>query len=357
VLVAGLLAGALAISAMMFRLRPAPPRVEPETIRVAVEGMRVVPADHEVRVPTQGAIEPLTETKLAAEVAGRIVAVAPSFEAGGSFAQDEVILEIDPTNHVAAVAQAESALAEARLALVSEQARADQAKRDWERLAPDEKPNDLVRRIPQLASAQARVKAAEAGLDKARHDLDRTRVRAPYPCLVKTKQADLGDYVTSGSPLAEVWRSDVFEVRLAVTLDQLSHIDLASEPEVRLTASGAGAPAEWTGRLVRSEGVVDTAMRSLYLVARLDHPDPAPTPGLFVKALVRGRTLKSVAAVPRKALIDESRVVVIDEAQTLRFRDVRIAWAEAEQVFVSDGLAAGDVVCLTAVGAVVEGMR
>ena len=183
-----------------------------------------------------------------------------------------------------------------------------------------------------------------------------TRVRAPYPCLVKTKQADFGDFVTPGSPLAEVWRSDVFEVRLPVTPDQLSLIDLAAQPEVSLVVPGAGAPLEWKARLVRSEGVVDTAMRSLYLVARLENASPAPTPGLFAKAGISGRLLKNVAPVPRKALLDATRLVVVDEKNTLHFRTVRVAWSDAEQVYVSHGLAPGDRVCLTAIAAVVEGM-
>jgi membrane fusion protein, multidrug efflux system len=355
-LIAGLLAVAAFLSSLMFKLRPVPSKVEPEVSIVAVEALTVALVDHPVQVPSQGAFQPLTETKMAAEVAGRLITVAPALEAGGQFAEGEVMLEIDPTNYAAAVAQAESALAEAQLALINEQARADQAKRDWGRLAPKENPNELVQRLPQLASAKARVRAAEAGLDKARHDFELTRVRAPYPCMVKTKKADLGDFVTLGSPLAEVWRSDIFEVRLPVTLDQLSLIDLAAQPEVKLTVAGPGPPLEWTARLARSEGVVDTVMRSLYLVARLENPQPPPTPGLFARAAIRGRTLTNVAPVPRKALLDASRLVVIDAKDTLHVRTVRVAWNEAEQVFVSEGLKDGERVCLTALAAVVDGM-
>ena len=82
---------------MMFKLRPSVPRVEPEISVVAVEALKIALVDHPVQVPSQGAFEPLTETKLAAEVGGRIVAVAPGLEAGGQFAEGEVMLEIDPT--------------------------------------------------------------------------------------------------------------------------------------------------------------------------------------------------------------------------------------------------------------------
>lgn len=352
ILIAAMLVGAVAIVLTMVRLKPKPPHAPPEINLVAVEALTVSLIDHPVQVLTQGAFQPLTETKLASEVSGRIVSVAPNFQAGGQFAEGGILLEIDPSNYIAAAADAESALADARLAIVSEQARADQARRDWERLAPKEKPGDLVLRVPQLASVRAKLIAAEAALEKARHDLDRTKVQAPYPCSVKTKKSDLGDYVVPGTALAEVWRSDVIEVRLPVGLDQLALVDIDAQPPVVLSAAGQ----EWAGKVVRSEGVVDTSMRSVFLVARLDTSAVPATPGLFAKGRIAGRTLKNVASVPRKAFLDGERLVVIDPQNTLRFRTVKAAWSEAERVFVAEGLQPGDRVCVTAVAAVVEGM-
>jgi RND family efflux transporter MFP subunit len=243
-------------------------------------------------------------------------------------------------------------VAEASLALVNEKARADQARRDWARLEPGEKPGPLVLREPHLAAATARLAAAEAALEKARRDLDRTKIRAPYPGLVKAKRADLGDYVAPGTPLADLWRSDVFEIRLPVTVAEAGFIDLAGAP----TAVLSDGRREWSAPVVRTEGVIDPGTRTTALIARLERPDPAPAPGLFVKARVMGRTLPAVASIPRRALNGPDRVVIVDEAGTLRFREVTIAWQESGTVHISEGLRAGDRVVLTALAAVVEGM-
>ncbi|MFN0127329.1 MAG: efflux RND transporter periplasmic adaptor subunit [Verrucomicrobiales bacterium] len=348
----GVLGAGVSASALMFSLRQDPPRAERTEWRTAVEVLTVSLADHQVQVLTQGFVAPVTETKAASELAGRILAVSPGFVVGGRFAEGDVLVEIDPADFEAAVAQAEGALAEARLALANEKARADQARRDWARLEPGETPGPLVLREPHLAAAGARQTAAEAALDKARRDLERTKIRAPYPGLIKAKRADVGDYVTPGTPLAELWRSDVFEIRLPVSVNEAAFIDLSAAP-VAVLSDGV---SEWTAPVVRTEGIVDPATRSTALIARLERPDPAPTPGLFVKARVGGRTLEAVATVPRRALNGPDRVVVVDDAGTLRFRPITVAWQETASVHVSDGLRDGDRVVLTALAAVVEGM-
>lgn len=348
----GLIVAGAGLSALMFSLRREPPRAARVETRTAVEVVSVVLADHPVLVPSQGLIAPVTETKAASEVAGRILAVSPDFVVGGRFREGDVLVEIDPSDFAAAVAQAEGAVAEAGLALVNEQARAEQARRDWARLEPGKKPGPLVLREPHVAAATARLAAAEAALEKARRDLDRTKIRAPYPGMVKAKRADLGDYVAPGTPLADLWRSDVFEVRLPVTVAEAAFIDLEGRP----TAVLSDGRHEWPAPVVRTEGMVDPGTRTTALIARLERPDPPPAPGLFVKARVTGRTLTGVASLPRRVLHGPDRVVIVDPAGTLRFRKVTVAWQESGTVHVNAGLQAGDRVVLTALAAVVEGM-
>jgi RND family efflux transporter MFP subunit len=212
-----------------------------------------------------------------------------------------------------------------------------------------------VLRLPHLASAEAKVKAAEAAVERGKRELERTVLRAPYQGRVKSKRVDLGDYVMPGTPLADLWRSDVFEVRLPVSVDEFALVELPSEPQAVLQTT-AGTSTQWTAKLVRSEGIVDPGTRSISLVARLEQPSPAPLPGTFVKAAVDGRTLKKVASVPRRALVGPARVIMVDAENKLRFRDVHIAWSNPQRVFIDEGLRDGERVCLTALPAVIEGM-
>ena len=149
---------------------------------------------------------------------GQIVAVSDSFREGGFFDQGDELLRIDPRDYEIAVTVAEAELASAKAALAEEQARARIAERDWQQFGGDRSAaSRTMLREPQLAAAQAAVKAAAAQLARARLDLERTRITAPYAGRVLEQNVDIGQYVTTGTELARIYATDYAEVRLPLT--------------------------------------------------------------------------------------------------------------------------------------------
>ena len=138
-------------------------------------------------------------------------------------------------------------------------------------------------REPQLAQARALLSSAEARLEKARRDLDRTRIRAPYRGRVRAKMADVGDYVAPGTPTASIYAVDFAEVRLPMKDDDLAYLDLplglrtdsgpeASGPAVVLRGKFAGAMHTWTGYVHRTGGEIDARTRMIDVVVRIVDP-------------------------------------------------------------------------------------
>ena len=345
----------------IFELSPQAERVEPPRIVTSVEAISVKRQTISVSISSQGEMEPLTETQVAAEVPGKVIRVSPKFEVGESFSVDEVILEIDPADFVANVAQAESTLAEAQLALETEQARARQAEAEWNKLGGGDEPSDLVLRKPQLKSARARITAAEAALEKAERDLDRTVIRAPYACRVRTKHTDIGSYLAPGAPVVDLYRTDALEVRLPVALEDYALIETGSAPEIELSATIAGQPYNWKASLERTEGVVDRTSRSVFLVGRID-PDSVNaeagrflTPGMFVRASVSGVPFKNMFRVPREAIYGMNQVLVISDEGTVSFREVDIARTEQDYVVIRNGLTDGEKISVTVLETVIDG--
>ena len=79
--------------------------------------------------------------------------------------------------------------------------------------------------------------------------------------------------------------------------------------------------------------------------------------GLFVQAEIRGRRVENVIRLPRSAIRDDNQVLVVDADDHLHFRQVRILRLEHDEVVISKGLADGELVCLSPMQTVVEGMR
>jgi len=238
----------LAVIAMVTVAKGKRPEIkEDASPAVRIDAIPAEVASLNFSVYSQGTVRPRTETALVAEVPGQIVSVSENFIAGGFFREGEVLLQIDPSDYETGLLSAQAALA-ARKAQYSEQkARSEQALKDWNNLGRQGEPSELTLRLPQLAEAKAAVQAAEAKLQEARRDLQRTRIKVPYDGLVRSKLVDVGQFVGAGTPLGVTFSVDKAEIRLPLSNSDMAYLDLPSATRldrtervpVMLTADGA----------------------------------------------------------------------------------------------------------------------
>ncbi len=142
----------------------------PQPLVVEPPLVRVIPAEPEsmtLVVTTEGTVAPRSEAQLIPEVSGKVVEISPALVPGGFFAQDEVLLRVDPRDYELAITQALAAVEQAKLRLALEEQQAEVAKSEWEEAGEGE-PSPLLFREPQIAEAKASLVAAEAVLEQAR---------------------------------------------------------------------------------------------------------------------------------------------------------------------------------------------
>lgn len=350
-----------------------PERKEEGPQAVLVDAIRAEERLVNFTIRSQGGVQPRTETTLVAEVSGKVSSVSPTFIAGGFFKAGQVLLEIDPSDYQTALKRAEANLASQQARLADEKARSEQALRDWRNLGRSGEPSDLVLRKPQVQDALANVDAAEADVEKARRDLERTRISVPYEGLVKQKLVDIGQYVTPGTPLAVTFAVDTAEIRLPLSTDDVAYLHLPSAldekedafPAVTLSAEQAGEVKTWRARIVRTEGVVDEASRVIYAVAEVVDPygvlgrssQEELKVGTFVSAEIEGRSAGNVVVLPRRALRADNTVLVANQDRELEVRSVSVVRAEPHEVYLSDGVADGEWVVTTTLEAPIPGTR
>ncbi|MGD8498030.1 MAG: efflux RND transporter periplasmic adaptor subunit [Chromatiales bacterium] len=369
------LVASLAAAYALITTGPQAERRPPPPVIPLIEVETVQPTSYRVEVESRGTVSPRTQSTLVPEVAGLIIDVAPSFRNGGFFERGEPLVFIDARDYENTVTVARAELAQARLRLVEEEAQADQALRDWAKLNDTgEAPPALVARKPQLASARASVAAAEARLRQAEIDLQRTRIRAPYAGRLLEKSADVGQYVTPGNVLATIYAVDYVEIRLPLTDEQQAFLRLPEDYRddeddaegglaVTLFASLGRATHEWPGRIVRTEGAIDTRSRQLFVVAQVDDPyarrdgRPPLKVGQFVRARIPGRRLDGVFVLPRGASTGDDEVFVVTPERRLERRAVEVIWRDGEHIVVAGGLEAGERISLTPLPFAADGVQ
>lgn len=364
----------IAIAVGIVKARPTVDRQPTATLPPLVRVLEVHPRDIHLIVRSQGTVRPVVESTLVAQVAGRIDWVSAAFAEGGFFRKGDRLIQIDPRDYELAVAQAEAQVAQAVVRLQLEQAEAELAREEWQELGTGDG-NPLALREPQMAEARATVQAAEAAMQKAKLDLERTSIRAQFDGRIRAKSVDLGQFINRGTPLANVFSTDAAEVRLPVRKDELIFVGLdpsrqldrsrGAEPDVVLKARIGRSEYSWPAKIVRTGSEFDPNTRMLPLFARVEDPLRRETGstgealpiGLFVDAEIGGIEIENVFVLPRSAVRDRSEVLVVDREDRLHIRPVEIVREDRDQVVVQSGLSPTDRVCISQIETVVEGMQ
>lgn len=341
----------------MMSLREEPPKKERAELDPLVDVIVLETMTANFPVRSQGTVQPRTETVLSAEVSGTISSISPKFIAGGVFRANEVLMRIEPTNYRVALDQAE--------ALVTQ--------RQIEFDGASKLKIQGYRAETEFASAAAALATAKAELTRAQRNLERTFIRLPYEGIVRSKDSDLGQFVSPGTRLGVMFATDFAEVRLPLTDLDLAFVSLpeaaavaetgnADGPDVVLSAVRKGQLTEWQAKIVRTEGVVDEKSRVTYAVASVDDPyrlhssGSALPIGTFVGAEIRGTVADNVIRVPRSVVRGSDRIVIVDEANKLRIRTVNVVRSDADYVYVTGESLVGERVMATALETPVNGM-
>lgn len=335
---------------------PKPEKHAQKTLKT--ERLVLKATDYQLLLQSQGSVRAHHRTTLTPLVSGRIIRIHPAFEDGAFFQQGAVLAEIDPSDLQAELTGAESRLARAEASLAREEAQAKQARLNWEEIGYEEEPPPLVLRIPQLKEANALVSAARADVEQAQRNLERAKIRAPFDGRVASRQVGLGQAVNATTPLGDVFATDLAEVRLPLTPDQIPYVELPLQEDdapvaVTLTdalgSSQTGAANQWQAQIIRTEGTLDESSRELFVIARVLDPfglqsdKPELRIGQPVRAEIRGKVMEKVFVIPRESLRGVRQVYLIDPIESrIRKTDIEPVWSNGEVMLVRDGITQGD---------------
>jgi RND family efflux transporter MFP subunit len=326
--------------------------VEPQTITLSVH--------------SQGIVTPRNEIDLVPEVAGKVIFLHADFVAGGFFKRDELLVTIDPRDYDVAIAEVQAQIAEAKRFVAMEEAQADQAHNEWKALG-DGEPSALAMREPQLAEARAKLKSAEANLALAKVKRSRCELRAPFTGRLQSKTIGLGQFIQPGDKIARIFSTDVAEIRLPLSTEQMSFLDLPlgstrKGPSVSLSAQFAGTLHSWEGRIVRTEGSLDESTGVLYAVAEVAEPyrqknnRPPLLANLFVQAEIAGKAVDNIFELPLVAMNASQEVLLVDKQQKLHIQRVEVLRTESDRILIKAGLKAGDRLITSGIDVPIEGM-
>ena len=366
----GLIAQALIAS------KPQAAHHEVEVPITYVDVIEVRREDHRARVKAMGVVRAEREVVLQPEVGGRVIETHPQMVAGGRLAKGDILIRVDARDYSAQVAAVQAELSQASLALREEKSLRQVAEHEWkDRADVSADTLDFALRAPHLDAANARISSVRTRIDKAKRDLQRTSLRAPFDAIVLDEAIDIGQMVGPQTPVARLAGTERFWVQVSIPVDELAMLEVPGvnvEGErgsiahvVHQTSSNNQTVHD--GYAVRLAATVEERGRMAQLFVAVDDPMGLARPiaergmplliGRYVEVELEGRSMRDVIAVPRSAIADDSRVWIVDAEQRLRPRTIEIVWREHAQVWISNGLEPGDRVVGRALAGATEGMK
>lgn len=287
-----------------------------------------------------------------------------AFTEGSEVKAGQVLYRIDPAPYQAAYDSAKAALARAeanaQVARIKAERHAGLVKIE----AVSKQANDDAQ--AGLKQAQAEVAAARAALDKAKIDLDYTRLKSPIAGRIGRSTVTAGALVTANQAqaLATVQQLDPIYVDLTQSSAEMLRLrnEIASGrvktgargevPVTLILEDGSEYAAE--GRLALSEVTVDEGTGSVTLRAQFPNADGVLLPGMYVRARLPQGTRSDAILVPHKALSRDPRgnalVMAVNADNVVESRPVQVAQSLGDSWVVTGGVKAGERI-------IVEGLQ
>ena len=299
-------------------------------------------------VAAEGVVEAVRQSTLAAQVAGRIVALP--VKAGDPVKAGQVLLQIDARAATQAEAASQSQVREAQANLTNARAKFDRSGQLFEQKFISQAALDQAR--AEYLAAQAQTAAALANAGQSTTSKSFTTIVAPYDGVIASTDVELGDMATSGRPLITLF--DPRALRVTATLPQAVLAAARLDAPVRIVLPTIGR--ELTARQVTVIPVADTRTHTTRV--RLDLPEAAGLlPGQYARAMIATGRVRALT-IPEGAVLRRSEVTavyVLDAQGRAQLRQVRIGEPVGDgQVEVLAGLNAGERVALEPVRAGIE---
>ncbi|TYB33898.1 MAG: efflux RND transporter periplasmic adaptor subunit, partial [Flexistipes sinusarabici] len=253
--------------------------------------------------------------------------------------EGNILVKIEKTDYEIALEKSLSALKQAQSNLALEKGKQLVAKKEWEIMSKQggdnisEEQKALALRVPQLMSAVASVNQAEADVRKARLDLKRTVIRAPFNGIVMEKNVSKGSYLNVQGSIARIISTEDFYVEAYIEKEHLKWLDKSGPVTIE---SGTG---KFTGKIEEILPDVQTEGLMAKLLITVNNPlqsEPPLLVGDYAEVIFKGKILSNIYKIPRSAISERGKIYLVDSENRLRIKEFDKMWEDEKNIYIKN---------------------
>ena len=291
-----------------------------------------------------------------------------SYDQGTQVEAGALLFEIDPREFRAVLEASEGQLREAQAVL-------ENSRMHVERYGPLAAQGAVSQQeyqdaVQTMARDKAAVASAQANVDRARLDLDWTRIESPIVGVAGISEAQIGDLVSPETILTTVSQLDPVKVRFPISEQEyLTFVKHVGRPaDGKFTGAGAilqlqladdsAWPHPGTPFVLGRE--VDPLTGTILVEGRFPNPGNTLRPGLFARVRAHLGDDRGALLVPQRAVKDVQgnyQLAVVNADDHVEMRNVEVGETVGERWIVTKGVKVGERVVVEGLQKVRDGMQ
>src|ERR1700686_2226327 len=305
-------------------------------------------------------LQPADVSVLSFEIAGQLKAI--NLQAGQKVHLGDRLAETDPRSLQAQVEQASAGVQQA-------EAQAVNAEADFQRKEELLKKGATTQAIfdqskATVLSAQAQLEQARRQLALANHNLDRSKLLAPFSGTIARVEVKSFAQVAAGQPIVTLYSDDRFETPFLVSAATLQSLSMGQRVEVKV----ADRPDLSLRGKIKELGSKAEQVSAFPVVVRLENSVAGLNAGMSVEVtieepLIGGRSgflvpLNVLAPEGGKELQGTGVVFLYDGgSSTVKKHVITLGGVRDNRLVVTQGLSAGDIVASAGVSYLIDGQK
>jgi RND family efflux transporter MFP subunit len=360
-----ILALALIIAFVIIKTAPKPERKITAVKERLVEVIELTRSESRPSWLAAGEVSAAQQVALSSRVNGTVVNIDRLAIPGALLPKGAQLAQLDPKDFQLQLIQKEAAVIQAQAELDIELGQGRVALQDYNRSQTSSRATSNLRdkalmlREPQQKSKQAAQLRAQADLDGATLDLQRTQLKMPFNGQIISRSLSLGSQVNTSTVLFTIASSAEYWLEVKVAKQLLPFLD--QKQEVLIGQSSwplqEGKEVWHKAKILHVLPQVDVADRQAKLLVAIEKPlglQPRILIGDYLDVRLFANTLPNSYKISSQYLVDDDSVWVVNQ-QKLYKRTLDVIFHGREFVWVNSGFEAGDALLTSKLGTITEG--
>lgn len=290
----------------------------------------------QTKVGVYGRLLSFEKTELFAEVGGMLKTLGKPFKEGTAFSKGDLILSIDDTELQLSLRAQKAALLSTLTQIMPDlKIEFPESVNTWDNYRKNFDLEKNLSELPATKSDRERDFIALKNISnqfyniKAQEEkLLKYKIYAPFSGELTEALISTGSVIRAGQKIGTLMNSAQYELQTAVAVSDLKFVRVGDLVNLKCT----DVEGSWTGRIARISGTIDTKTQTVKVFVQVSGSNLREN--MFMTGEINANIVANVIEVPRKLLIDDSKLYSVVGDSILSLIPVQIAKISEQTVML-----------------------